>query len=258
MPDNSPIPHILMQTYKSYDIPDQWKPSQRSIQKYLPDWEYHFLTDEDMRDFCMTHFEWFLPYFDAFEHNIQRVDAIRPMWLYVHGGVYMDMDYEVTTRDFTTLFDNTNDLCFVPSANVGKYYTNSFMAAKPGNSFWITYLKATIEPIPWYKRFGKHLTVMNTTGPMILTKMIQKELNPCDYTVLPSSKLTPCSVCDLNCDTSQAYIRPLVGSSWVAADTKLYEFCMCNTTDENQWLPILIFVVIVMLIIYWLIPSYLK
>lgn len=251
------IPKILMQTYKSHDIPENWLPSQRSIKKYLPEWEYHFLTDDGMRDFCMNHFDWFLPYFDAFEYNIQRVDAIRPMWLYVHGGVYMDMDYEVTTSDFSTLFEDTKDLCFVPSANVTTYYTNSLMASRPGNPFWISYLKGMIEPLPWYKHFGKHFTVMYSTGPMILTNMIKEELNSYDYTILPSSKLTPCSVCDLGCDISEAYIRPLAGSSWVSTDTKLYEFCICNTTEEKRWLPILLFLIFLLVLIYWMLPGYL-
>ena len=247
--DNVCIPRIIMQTYKDDNIPKDWKPSPISIKKYLPNWEYRFLTDEDIRNFCKEHFPWFLQHFDAFPYNIQRVDAIRPMWLYVNGGVYMDMDYEIIDERFETLFTEDVNLFFAPSANVENYYTNSFMASKAGNPFWIYYLQSMVKPISWYKSIGKHFTVMNTTGPMMLTNLINELDEP--YSIIPSNKVTPCSVCNLECDVSNSYIRPLKGSSWVATDTKVYQFCMCNTNKQNITF-ILLLVFLVLFVIWWM------
>src|SRR4029077_5740316 len=89
------IPKRVMQTWKCKDIPDKWKKSQPSIRKYMPDWEYTLMTDEDNLAFVKHHFPEYLDIYLSFPYPIQRADCIRYMYLYIHGGIYMDLDYEV-------------------------------------------------------------------------------------------------------------------------------------------------------------------
>ena len=44
---NARLPKIIMQTWKNKDLPEKWKKSPLSITKYMPDWEYVLMTDED-------------------------------------------------------------------------------------------------------------------------------------------------------------------------------------------------------------------
>jgi mannosyltransferase OCH1-like enzyme len=87
------IPKLIMQTWKTNELPDKWKPTQLSINRYMSDWKYILMTDEMNRNFIIHHFPNFLPYYDAFPYPIQRADAIRYAWLYVHGGLYLDCDF---------------------------------------------------------------------------------------------------------------------------------------------------------------------
>ena len=89
------IPKIIMQTWKNTDIPDKWKSSPASIRQYMPDWEYVLMTDDMNDQFVRTYFPDFYSHYVNFPYPIQRADAIRYMWLYKHGGIYMDMDFEL-------------------------------------------------------------------------------------------------------------------------------------------------------------------
>ena len=89
------IPMNIMQTWKTNKLPDYWVASQKAIFKFMPHWKYTLMTDDDNYEFVTKYFPDFLKYFKAFEYPIQRADAIRYMWLYVHGGLYLDLDLEI-------------------------------------------------------------------------------------------------------------------------------------------------------------------
>lgn len=241
------IPHIVFQTWKSREIPDHWLPSVRSIETHLPDWGYKLMTDRDNRRLVATYFPDFLPYYDNFPYPIQRADAIRACLLYLYGGLYLDLDYELQAP-LDHLFAN-GDLFLVPSGNLSSMYTNSFMASRAHHPFWLAYIEEMKRPPPWWA-VGKHLQVMTTTGPMALTRTIQRTGYP--HIQLPSRLITPCSVCDLHCRTSdQSLVHQLEGGSWNGWDSRFYNWWLCN------WRGVVIIVALFILssIIIWAIIS---
>lgn len=240
------IPKIIMQTWKDHNIPLKWKSSRDSIFTHMKDWKYVLMTDEDNRNFVEKHFPDFLSYYDNFEYNIQRVDAIRYMWLYVHGGIYMDLDFELL-KPIDDFFKTDSDLYLVSSGNIPTYITNSFMASKPGSNIWLDVIEHMKKPSPFY-RFGKHMRVMMTTGPIMLTNVISKY--GYSYTRLPKAKFNPCSVCNIHCNTDDAFMRPLEGSSWIGLDTRIYNYFMCNWKSFSIIITVLIFLIIIGLILY--------
>ena len=239
------IPKIIMQTYKNHDIPQKWEISPESINYMMGDWKYVFMTDEDNRNFVEKHFPDFLPYYDAFPYGIQRADAIRYMWLYIHGGIYMDLDFEVQ-RDLSPLFVSTAEVFLVCSGNVGSYYTNSFMASQPRAKFWLEVIEEMKKPEKWWY-IGKHIQVMNTSGPIMLSRVVRKTETV--ISVVPKKLVMPCSVCNLNCSTCESYLRPLEGSSWISYDTMFYNFWLCHWTKVVSFLLCLL----ILIFIYWII-----
>lgn len=237
------IPKIIMQTWKTRQVPDKWKSSPQSIAKQMGDWDYILMTDDDNRHFIATHFPDFLPYYDKFEYPIQRADAIRYAWLYIKGGVYLDLD-TVVQRRLDPLFENGGDLFFVASGNVGSYLTNSFMASRPRHPVWLEMIEEMKKPLShWY--VGKHLKVMNSTGPMMLNYVVKKSHYV--YSMLPAKLTMPCSVCDSVCVADDSYILPLEGSSWTSWDTKFYNFCLCNT----RFVIAIILIILLILFLWW-------
>jgi len=63
------------------------------------------------------------------------------------------------------------------------------------------------------------------------------------YAMLPSKLILPCSICNIFCNSEGAYMKQLEGSSWIAYDTKVYNFFMC------KWKQVIIFVIFLLILI---------
>lgn len=239
------IPKIIMQTWKTKDVPDHWKASQRGIKRHMPDWKYVLMTDEDNREFIKTYFPDFLETYDGFEYGIMRADAIRYAFMYVSGGIYMDLDI-MLIKPIDELFYEDKDVYLAPSGNYSSYYTNAFMASKPNVKMWLSCMQEMKKPYEIWQ-VGKHFKVMATTGPLMLTRVVNyKGRDKKSYAKLPGELIITCTICDEKpCDRNRGYARTLDGSSWVATDTKAMIYCSCH------WKEIVV-VVIVGLIVLWI------
>lgn len=251
--DTCKIPRIFMQTWKNSDVPERWKDSPKSVKANMPDWEYHLMTDEKNREFVKNYFPDFLTTYDNFQYPIQRADAIRYMWLYINGGVYMDLDI-VLTKSLEDFFSAGCDVYLVHSGNVGSYYTNALMASKPYSPFWLACIEEMKKPASalW---IGRHLHVMNTTGPMMLTRVAKET----DTVIgnLPGRLLIPCSLCDLPCQhPDDAYAYAIPGSSWITWDTLIYTFFFCHWKSIVVFVVILLIAILIFLLAWWLRPRY--
>jgi len=238
MGDQIAIPKIIMQTWKTKTLPAHWQASQDAIRRLLVDWKYTLQTDADNTSFVSRYFPDFKATFDGFEYPIQRADAIRYMWLYVHGGVYLDLDLEIV-EDICCLFKRPAHIYVVMSGIVPNVYTNAFMAAVPGQHVMLECLHLMqIGHRPWH--FGKHLKVVNSTGPNMFTQAIinYKEQDE-DFIVeeIPSDKIIACSICDPKpCWRPGAICRTLGGSSWSGSDTELLGRLYCDVQTNKQYL----------------------
>lgn len=245
---NIKIPKIIYQTWKTHDVPEKWKVSPESIKKLMPDWEYVLMDDNENREFIKKHFTSFLPYYDAFPYNIQRADAIRYMWLYIHGGIYMDLDFEVQ-HPLTELFKNDSDLYLVHSGNVGSVVTNSFMASKPRNKFWLEVIEEMKKPLDWYI-LGKHFQVMCSTGPLMLSRVVARTGTP--YYRMSKKDIMPCSVCNITCSTCESYLKPLQGSSWCNWTSTFLNFWLCNWKTVLGFTISVLVIILIFYILWWL------
>jgi mannosyltransferase OCH1-like enzyme len=239
-----PIPKIIHLSYKSkQQIPEEWINVIPAWERTHKDgWEIKFWSDSDNDALIEQKFPWFLDTYKNFKYKIQKCDAVRACYLYEYGGVYVDMDY-MPLKNLEGLFENTNnDLYFTTSATVS-YFTNSFMASKQKQEFWIKYLQSIIdEKIPWY--YTKHFNVMYSTGPMKIDRLIRDSKQIIGY--IPAKVLHPCTVCNKQCDVENVYLRVLEGGSWNSMDSKLMNYVFCN------WKDILLysFLILSLIIIY--------
>ena len=239
------IPKIFFQTCWSHDIPPKWQSSPESIKKMMPSWKYVLMDDDENREFVKKHFPDFLPYYDAFPYNIQRCDAVRYMFLYVHGGIYMDLDFEIL-YPLDELFTSDAQVYLVKSGNVGSYHTNSFMASKPGCKLWLEVIEEMKKPLPFYI-VGKHFTTMSSSGPLMLSRVVNKTGTVVSN--LPAKYIMPCNVCNINCSTCESYLKPLEGSSWTAWDTTFLNFWLCNWKKVVSFLFLLLLLLLVAYIV---------
>ncbi len=229
--------------YKSKSVPDHWKSSPKSIKKYMSDWKYVLIDNKKADKLVRDYFPNFLETYNSLEYPIMKVDAIRYMWLFVHGGIYMDLDIELV-KPIDCFFKKDADIYVVNSGNVGSVYTNAILASKPGCRIWLDCLKEIKKPYKYWM-IGKHLKVMGKTGPLMLTKVLNENKHNCKIRVIPKKYLVPCSVCDPKpCYKEGSYTKILEGSSWCGVDTFIYTGCMCN------WKKILIFIVVLIVLVF--------
>lgn len=233
----SKIPKIIMQTWKTNVLPEKWQESKDSILDKMKDWKYVLMTDEDNRNFVLEHFPGFIQVYDNFPYPIQRVDMIRPMWLYIHGGVYMDLDY-VVNKSFEELFKDGSELYFVQSSNTSIYFTNSFMASVPKHPFWLEYLNNMKNDVPVWA-ITKHFHVMTSTGPISLTNTLSETKSI--YSVLPQKELIPCDVCDIG-KCRGGFLKTIEGQSWNGIDSLALNYIYCN------WSSVLIVILMVIIL----------
>lgn len=64
--------------------------------------------------------------------------------------------------------------------------------------------------------------------------------------------ILPCSVCNQYCEEPRdSYIKPLQGQSWIAFDTTIYNFLMCNWKSVAIGIFIF-FILLLILLIYFI------
>lgn len=236
----------IIQTWKTHDIKPEWLPSIKSINKHLPKHRHIFTTDIDNLKFLEHYFPDFVPYYKAFPHDIMRADAIRAALLYVHGGIYMDMDIELQ-GDVSKYFTQSDcGLYFVLGSINNTKYNNFFMVSAKHHPFWLDVIEEMKKPLPWYA-IGKHLEVLCGTGAIMLDRVIRH--NKYRYATLPTQDFAPCSLCDEDIDvcSATAPIRPLEGKTWNGLDTQVYNFMFCNW---SKVLLVLILLVVLILLLY--------
>jgi len=214
-----------MQTWKNHTVPKEWKRGQESVQQILQDWDYVYMTDEDNANFVHTYFPEHEIAFHKLPYNIQRADVIRYMWLYVHGGLYLDMDYELL-KDPTEFWEGlTSSVFVVHSPNVQYVLTNSLILAKPQRPLFLSLIsKALYRSLPFYYA-GKHIQVMFSTGPMVFHETVVSSDE--GFVVLPRKLFLPSN----SIEEEHAFARALVGQSWNAIDSFMLNFLLKYRTE---------------------------
>ncbi len=248
MINDAVIPKLIMQTWKTEQLPDKWIPTQKSIERYMSDWRYVLMTDEMNRNFILEYFPDFITYYDNFPYPIQRADAIRYAWLYIHGGLYLDCDFQLLAP-LDELFYDDYDIFLVASSNTPNVITNGFMASKPKQKLWLDMIDA-MKNNPGLYAIEMHLHVMNTTGPIAFNRVVKA--GNYNYKLLPNEKVNPYTICDTKYNNPNALMKPLGGSSWVNGVGTFYQFCYCNANYVFLFIILTILIVaLVLFIIYY-------
>lgn len=249
--DSTRIPKRIMQTWKTDTLPSKWQASQDAIRRLLPDWDYLLMTDDMNRELVATHFPDFLPTYDSFPYPIQRADAVRYCYLYVYGGWYLDCDIEILHSIEQLMIDPTAQLIVVPSANIETVYTNAMMASIPGHPIWLMMLEHMKQPLPWWKTIDRHLEIMESTGPVGFSKVVNS-LAPelmTSVIALDAQRVNPYNICDTEFNRPGVFMRPLEGSSWVTTSGKVYQYCYCKSYQLLASLFIIIFAILIVIIL---------
>tara|TARA_R110000868_G_scaffold113675_1_gene304861 strand:+ start:3337 stop:4050 length:714 start_codon:yes stop_codon:yes gene_type:complete len=179
------IPKIIHQCWYGLEGPLPENPhyheGKRITENLHPDWNVILWNKETSRQLVKEHFPFYLPFYDNFRYEIQRMDFDRFVYLYVYGGFYIDLDVHPLKsleplRDRELILHSSDN--FIPSQ---KTYTNNFMASKPNHPLWKTLIQECFNNYTeknhnkiydeWKGRF-----VLQTTGPNFMTRVLKRVL----------------------------------------------------------------------------------
>jgi Glycosyltransferase sugar-binding region containing DXD motif len=173
-PYTDELPKIIHQQWMASDVPNE--DNHRRFGDWHAAWQLYFpssegythmlWTDEKLLEFMKEHYSWFLPTYESYTTNIQRVDASRYFLLHHYGGLYADMDYEPLTSVLWKYLPTDRVSLLESPHKFTERIQNSLMASPPGHPFWNT----TFEHLVGHS--SEH--VMGSTGPRFLDGVVQQ------------------------------------------------------------------------------------
>jgi len=187
-----PIPKIIHQTWRSTELPERFRPLQASWRRLHPDWEYRFYDDRACRDHVATHFPELLDLYDGCPHPVQRADIFRYLVVAKFGGVYADIDVEAL-RPHDPLLQGRSALFGAEDVmsprrmraegfDHSERIANFIFATEPGHPIWDSVV-AWLRALPG--RWDLVSEVLRTTGPAMLTRIVQPARASLEIEVLP-------------------------------------------------------------------------
>lgn len=176
-------PRLIHQTWKTTELLPYQQVSQASVRRFYPDYEYKLWTDADIEAFALTHFPAFhADTWQRLKPFIRKVDCVRYMWLYVLGGMYVDIDMNIK-KNAGHLWENSPGTAFVPTRHSVVNWTENtdaaspaFLFSWPGHPLWLRmldYIKQhhTAE----YIEMHPHEETIVATGPVAMSNVLREQ-----------------------------------------------------------------------------------
>jgi len=272
-PKSCRIPKIIHQTWETSDVPEHWKQSEQQWRLFCEKYgyEYKLWTASDRRELVAKKHPWFLPIFDAYKQNIQRVDTWRYFVLYDEGGFYCDLDIVPKIDSMHALIQFYNDcnvsVAIAKSATAndfksqGEVLTNACVISQKHAPFWKMVWSELRKPLSegsWTRRtlgFLPYFQVIFGTGPGILNQAYTKYCKTDTLMTMHPVVQIPCEFisCGFEWDpkpfqTPESVTILLAGSSWHTKSMKPFRY-VSYAIHYREFIMIIIIVVLILLII---------
>ena len=196
-------------------------------EKFLENFELKLWTKDDCYKLVEEYFPQYKQKFNSLFKDILRMDIIRYMIMYVHGGFYYDHDIQlkknmINNLNHKALFvteiilskkscENVakNNLirCGVPEDEIR--VANYFMGSEPGHNIWLVLLKEVFERIDKNPQCITETTskipvsqydILYLTGPDAITHIVNR---------YDSKEITL-----LNLQQSRSFVQHLASGTW--------------------------------------------
>jgi len=175
------IPKIIHQTWKTCKLPalfDTWSSTWKA---FNPGYQYRLWTDEDNLNFIKSRYPRFLADYLSYNQHIKRVDAVRYFYLYEHGGIYCDLDFECLMGfdDLLARYSNKDVILGYMGTDRDFIHCipNAIMISKPKSPFWLHVIREM------KKRINRGRPEFDT-GPILLKQCYDSYENKDEIAVL--------------------------------------------------------------------------
>ena len=180
------IPRVLHQTWKTKETPESCAAYRKSWTTLNPTWSVRLWDDAEGEALLATHFPNLTQALR--EHNVTEgvklADVTRIAILYVHGGIYADLDMEAL-RAFDPLLvtHERSPWPVILGAEPSKHadgqggrnllICNALMISPARHPFWKTLLEHIEAAVGQQKAGDPYVSPVDLTGPMLYTHLLE-------------------------------------------------------------------------------------
>jgi mannosyltransferase OCH1-like enzyme len=203
------IPKVLMQTYKDKSkVPGYIFDN---IKKYSRDYEYYFFDDTTVITFFKNYFiKEVYDFFNTIDYGAFKADLFRYCWLYINGGVYLDIK-TIQIKNLNEIIDHSvqdtkHQIYSVNSIEKGTIY-QGILASTPKNPLFLDAIKKMMNMEDINRTLGEDYAlitrqlyeILQTYKESQIIKLFQEK---CDNNYKDKSKIDKygkyCTVLDNN------------------------------------------------------------
>ncbi len=226
------FPKIIHQIYGFWDgaVPRHIRKRIDTWKDLHPDYTHMLWDKKNSRDLIKQHYPWFLGIYDSYTYPIQRADAVRYFFLHYYGGIYSDIDLDPVKNIDPLLSRFRRKLVLLYKSPNSELITNDFMVSAPKASFWKRVWHELILGCT-FSSISKHLTVMHSTGPLMLDRAYERSVSRkrLGVTTMPAKLVNACDIAEKKpCYNKEAYLRRYEGNSWHGTDSTVLNFLYKN------------------------------
>jgi len=197
-PNTPGIPKLLHQSWKNNELPAKFQRWSKACRAQHADWEWVLWTDDDNLKLVQTYFPWLKEAFLGLPGPIYRADFARNLYMYMFGGVYVDLDTDclrptdealapfripvVDATNTTSSDEPANHRGIAVFGRLGSDETfqhsipNAWMASSPRHPFFLVPMYTTKDVVQKRKailhRLGGIPSAEHITGPIALRESI--------------------------------------------------------------------------------------
>ena len=176
------IPKLIHQIwYQSKTIPEQLKKYSDSWKRNHPEYKYILWNKETIEPEIKKLNKKFQDTYFNYQYDIQRIDFAKIVILKNYGGIYSDLDL-LSIRNISTLLNRGQS--FYISKEKKNQIGNAIIASTSHNYILNIILdEYYVKSLIHYKNLNKLHIVLNTTGPISITRIFKK------YNIFNSKKV---------------------------------------------------------------------
>ena len=169
--DTTIVPRRIAQTWESQPLPPGMQAAKDAIRAAAPDFEYVLMDNTERRAFIAAHFaESVVAAYDALIPGAYRADLWRYCYLYVHGGIYLDIKFIPEPGfDFRELLESEHFMLDIPTPMSDRSIQNSVIVAKPRSPYLLKAITTIVANVT-NRLYGKSCQCI--TGPLMLSSII--------------------------------------------------------------------------------------
>jgi mannosyltransferase OCH1-like enzyme len=230
------IPRYIHQIWLSTDdMYEKFRTASNACIKFHSNYNYTLWTNTKILQWLKIHYSWFVPVYQSYRYDMQRIDAMKYFVLFHFGGIYLDLDVKCKVPNLITAMlpldrrDKEPDIIFHMGTE-GISANTDIIVAKKYHPFFKLAISQLNSANRWFYLY--HLTIILSAGPTFLHGIYRQFPMKEDFYYIPNDLFYG------------KLIEGVGGGTWYGKDSLLLIYLMENKFQSSFVLIIMIIFIV--------------